>query len=276
MHLSISTGCLYPFPLSLTFRLVAEAGFEGVELVMAPEVWLRGAHRVRRLAEAHGLEVYSVHQTLMRDIPTFGEAARMEDAVNAALELGCPRVVIHGPFTLRWGEKSVQRWLRALERSQKRLCGSGVRLAIENAGVYSPIDVYSVLNPLSLLTDFARRYDLDLTYDTCHAATADIGLIDAYEALRERLTNVHLSDVKDAHPQVRSHLYQTLFAHHQMPGDGYLPLGELISHMSATGYRGPVTLEVSVLALRAWSLRELKRQLARAAAFMHAARQNRA
>ena len=64
MRLSLSTGCLYCYPLKSVFRLAKEAGFHGLELVISPEVVLRGSGYVKTLIERYGLEVCSMHPPL--------------------------------------------------------------------------------------------------------------------------------------------------------------------------------------------------------------------
>lgn len=272
MLLSLSTACLYHLPLGAAFRLAAEAGFTGVELVMGPEAWLRGPRAVSRLARAHGLVIYSVHQSLLKWSPRGTGAGRMVDAARFALALDCPCVVFHDPMTSRWAEPAAQRWLRAMLVCREMLDKSKTRLALENPGMYFPRDRYTVTSQLPVLLDLARRYDLDITLDTCHAGTAKQDLIAAYGLARERLANIHLCDLKpgDAAP-APIHALRTLFVHHQMPGEGYLPLAAFLAHIAADNYPGPVTMEISIAALRGWSLRDLRARLRQAATFALAA-----
>jgi len=265
--LSLSTACLYHFPLRYTLRVVAETGFDGIELVMGPEVWLRGVRYVAALAREYSLRIYSVHQTLLRRSPHGDGPRRMADGVEAALALDCPCVVIHGPGGLRWADPAAQAWLRAVEDCQERLAGTSSRLAVENPGVYSPIDAHNLLAPLPLFTSVARRYGLAVTYDTCHAGTAGLDLTATYAALHEHTVNIHLSDLKTAPPPADYHLFYTLFVHHQIPGDGTLPLAALRSTLAANGFAGPLTMEISVVALQAWSPGRLRAHLRRAVAF---------
>ena len=271
MLLTLSTASVYHLPLRAAFRLAAETGFDGLELAMGPQVWLRGARHVAALCAEYGLEVYSVHQTLMRGSPQGGGPRRVIDAANMALELGCPCVVIHGTWALRWAEARAQRWLRTVEQCRERLRGSGTRLALENPGVYSEIDRHAVLGPFPVLIDFARRHDLDITFDTCHAGSAGLELLDAYDQIGDRLVNVHLSDLRPGGLASNVPVLRILLAHHQMPGEGCLPLGEFLSHLAAHGFAKPVALEVSPIALRAWSLRQLRRRLSQGVDYVRSA-----
>lgn len=271
MLLSLSTACFYNLPLRPVFRLAAEAGFEGVELVMAPEVWLRGPGYVRSIAREHGLGIFSVHQALMPGGPDGFGAGRMGDALRAALELGCPCVVIHDPGAISWDDPEAQRWLRALEACQAAAAGSGTRLALESAGIYRDRDLRNVVGSPEALAACARQYDLDITLDTCHAGTTGRPLNEIYALLKERVVNIHLSDLKRLRPALNHHFLFNLSSHHQLPGEGFLPLRSFLAQLAQDGFPGPITLETSFIAMRAWSWREGQRRLRHVAAYIREA-----
>ncbi|MFC2036855.1 sugar phosphate isomerase/epimerase family protein, partial [Chloroflexota bacterium] len=98
MKLSLSTGTLYIYPLQVIFRWARAAGFDGVELAVNPEAILRGGQKVRKLAEAHGVEVLTVHPTL---VPLPGWTERrggMDSTIRLAQEAGAGSVVMHTPW----------------------------------------------------------------------------------------------------------------------------------------------------------------------------------
>ncbi len=247
--------------------MAAEAGFEGIELVMGAEPWLRGARAIERDAAAHGLSIFSVHQALLRCTPLGCGPSRMLDAVRMALSLGCPLVVIHGPWTDRWDAPEAQRWLEALKVCQSELAGSATRLGLENPGIYSDGDGHNVLASFQTLASFARGHDLNLTFDTCHVGRPDLSLIEAYDTLRDRVTNIHLSDLSQG-PFENHRLLRSVYVHHQLPGEGHLPLAEFLTHVAADGYCGLVTMEASPFALRSWSVDCARARLTHAAAYM--------
>jgi sugar phosphate isomerase/epimerase len=252
LKLSLSTASLFPLPLRMVCRLAAETGYQGIELVMGPTAWLQGARAIARLALIHNLSIYSVHQALWHARPVGRGPERMLDAAQMALELQCPRVVIHGPWASDWSAPEARSWLQALEACQKRLQGTPVRLALENPGIYSAADGHNVLGSFSVLLGFARQNDLDLTLDTCHVGTREVQLADAYAAMRERLVNVHLSDLRDG-PRPTNRLLRSVYAHHQLPGAGRLPLADMLRRLASDGYDGSLTVEVSPFALHVWS-----------------------
>jgi len=144
-------------------------------------------------------------------------------------------------------------------------------LSLENIALFGEEDRGYLLGDLHELRDFAEKHDLHLTLDTAHAGTFGYDLIEAYEILRPRLVNIHLSDLRHEKPMGGWSYFQTFFQHHQMPGDGYLPLGALLHRLKEDGFSGPVVLEVSPFALGAWWPGRVRRNLESCLAFVEAA-----
>jgi sugar phosphate isomerase/epimerase len=263
LPLSFSTGTLYHFRLNTTFRLVSEAGFDGVELVLGPEVMLRGASHVRQLSQRYGLPILSIHPPIVR-YPGQGHPAHLLPQLIALAEkVNCDLIVLHTPKTARVEDARWQLFRQVLLHER---AGTGVRVSLENGGIFRSSDRRYLLHDLRRLRAFADRHDLPLTFDTSHAGTSDRELIEAYAAVNGRVVNVHLSDLaqKPLFPDWPP-LY-TFFRHHQLPGDGVLPLAEFVCVLVASGYSGPVTLEVSPVALKAWSPSRVRKGLAKAVA----------
>jgi len=274
--ISLSTASLYHLPLRATFRLAAEAGFDRLELVMGPEVWLRGPTHVAGLVREFDLPVVTVHQTLLPRAPRCGPGGRMADAAEAAVALAARHVVIHPPAASDWEQPKAQSWLRALESTRRALEGAGTRFALENWGIEENVKRELVLRPIAVLREFALQHDIDITYDTCHAGLEGWDLIHAYDVLRPRVANVHLSNLSAGKPLLDVLLARPLLAEHRLPDDGVLPLRRFVEHLALTEYRGPITCEISPVALRAWSRSGIARQLARCVAFVRKVYERRA
>jgi sugar phosphate isomerase/epimerase len=264
---SISTASLYHLPLHTVFRLAAEAGFDGVEVVPGPEIWLGGLGRVAALSREYHLPALTVHQTLA---PLVGgsPARRLREAVGAAIALGARHVVIHPPEAA--DHREPVGWLRALDGARPRAAAHGVRLALENSG-YPPEQAgRHYLGEIDELVAFAERRDLDVTLDTCHVAIRGLSLLPAYEALRPRLANIHLSNLSPHDPPLSFPYARPLLTEHRVPEDGVLDLAAFLRRLRADGYGGPLTYEISPLALRFWSPTRLRRRLEGLVAFVRA------
>ncbi len=267
LRLSFSTGTLYHFPLRTTFALAREAGFEGVELVFGPEVIVRGAAYVRRLSREYQLPVLSLHPPVV-PYPGQNKTDRMlPRLVSLAEQVDCGLIVLHTPKVTTLQETRWTDFVEALLRERERL-HAGMQISLENAGIFWESDVRYILHDIRRLRAFADRYDLPLTFDTAHAGTSPYELLEAYALCAGRVVNVHFSDL--VHRRIFPDwppLY-TLFRHHQMPGEGVLPLTEFVRVLLTTGYSGIFTLEVSPTALGAWSLSRVRKGLAKAVKFV--------
>ena len=56
--------------------------------------------------------------------------------------------------------------------------------------------------------------------------------------------------------------------HHQLPGEGHLPLEPFLHQLVGLGYDGPITLELSPVSLGIWWPPAVRRNLARSVAYI--------
>jgi len=272
MHISFSTGCLYGMPLRGVLRLAAEAGFEGVELLIAPEVLGLGPGRVRSLVRDLGLEVRVVHRGLMPIAGWREHGAGMARMVEFARAVEAPTVVIHPPRRVRAMDDPAAVRFRRLVDAAVRTAGDDVSVAIENLSLKRAEERRSPFSDLSFLPVFAEAHGLGLTLDTSHAATYGHDVLDVYRTFRGLLRNVHLSDYRPGPAMVNNALLTNHFVQHQIPGEGVLPLVPLLQAMIADDYAHNVTLEVGPIPMRAWWPPALRRSLRRMADFVRRVR----
>lgn len=271
MRIALSTASLYLYPLRHIFSVAKDAGFEGLELALSPEVAIRGCGYLRGLSQEYGLPVLALHPPM---IPVPGRKEHhslLPRMRKLGRGLGCEFIVIHAPKALNLTEGFGRQYSEAVQTCVKELRHSSPRLSVENQAVFRPGDRRYVLSEPASLRRFADEHDLALTLDTAHAASFPYDLLEAYEVFRSRLGNVHLSDFRSwlsIPPWFNLHSY---FKHHQLPGDGDLPLIELLQRLRADSYRGLVTLEVSPTALRAWWPPRAKEELIRCLDFVREA-----
>lgn len=261
LKLSFSTGTLYHLPLRTTFSLAHGAGFQGVELVLGPEVVLRGADYVRRLSQEYGLPVLSVHPPIV-PYPGRSRAGRiLRRLLTLAEQVDCDLVVLHTPKTTT---PDAAPWLEFLQVMSHHHWDGEMQVSLENGAIFRQSDANFVLHDTRRLRAFADRYDLPLTFDTSHAGTTADGLLEAYAICADRVVNVHFSDLVQRHIFPDWSMLDTFFLHHQMPGHGTLPLAEFARQLSRSGYSGIFTLEVSPAAIRAWSYDGIREDLSHA------------
>lgn len=261
MKFSLSTGTLYPYPLQTVFRWARAADFEGVELVVNPEAIVRRGETVRRLAEEQGIEVFSVHPTVV-PLPRWWERrGGIEPTIHLAQEVGARLVIMHVPRSETMSEGEGFVFCKRIEKWSTRLTGSRLQLAVENKAIRAEVHRRYALSPLDRLRAFADRYDLGLVLDTTHAGTAGEDLFWARHIFNGRLVNVHLSDLGGRFPFASYLPMRRMLGEHRFPGSGDLPLADLLNGLALEGYEGLVTLEISPWDIHGWWPPAVRRRL---------------
>jgi sugar phosphate isomerase/epimerase len=229
IRLLASTGSLLLSPLGWVMEAIAEAGFDGAELVVAHNAETRDPERVRELADATGLEVPVVHgpyMLLLRNVLGTGYVDKTRRSLELASALGASFMVAHAPFRF---ERKACRWLA--EQTPGEFADYDARFAMENL---FPVAGRSF--SLAVTPDEMTSYE-HVVFDTSHFAVAGIDLFTAWEALADRVVHLHISDNagkgRDSHAPI---------------GSGSLPLAAFMRHVAASGWTGSATLEIDVRA----------------------------
>jgi sugar phosphate isomerase/epimerase len=226
-----SSAAFFARPLSDTFRLVAETGYGGVEVMVTKDPASQDPARMRALAAEHGLEIGAIHAPsllLTRKVWGTDPVGKIYRSIEVAEEAGIPLVVMHPPY--RW-QLGYRRWLT--ERLPTLSERTGVTVALEN--------MFPVRMGDRGVT-FHANQDLDeldglpnLVLDTSHAAVAEHDLVEVRRRFGDRVRHVHLSD--NAGKGWDSHL---------PPGEGILDLDAFLDDLARDGYGGGVALEVDL------------------------------
>jgi sugar phosphate isomerase/epimerase len=226
-----SSAAFFARPLSWTFRLAAEAGYLGVEVMVTKDPESQDPSRIRALAGGFGLTVGALHAPcllLTRKVWGKDPIGKIDRSVEAAADADIPVVVVHPPY--RW-QRAFRRWLvEDLPGLEER---TGVAVAVENM---FPVRVGG------RDVTFHSNQDLEaldglphLVLDTSHAAVARHDPIEVRKLFGARLRHVHLSD--NAGKGWDSHL---------PPGDGVLDLDAFVEDLAHSGFEGAVSLEVDL------------------------------
>lgn len=252
MRVSFAVGALTFYPVATTFAFAAEGGAQGVELLVDSSILARGPERYSRMATQHKLPVLTVHSMLQ-----FRKQSLIETIANdvasirfAATIPTCEAVVLHPPMTGPRPSPDLNRWLEAISQARAESCNPNLRLGLENRGENHDGVEAQFLDDLARLRRLAEEWDLSITLDIAHAASHGLDVIAATQACLPKLANVHLSDANDR--EMRGGVRNGLFRDHQVPGEGRLPLAEVVGALRAGGYRGPLTIELSPMSLRAF------------------------
>lgn len=248
MQVLLSTGSLAWFAPERQLALARAAGVDAVELLLTPRSLRRDPRYLLESAARHGIEVRSVHSVLRLRSPSPEQAAAdiVESARFAVALDHATLLVVHPPVGTRLSSSAATVWFRAIATASEIVERSRVRLAIENPGRELRHQPLTAFDDLEYLLRVAEEWDLALTLDTAHAASAGRDILAAAEEAFPRLANVHVSDAV-SRDYVFS-LLNGLVRDHRLPGRGELPLAAFFDLLRRRRYDGLVTLELSPLA----------------------------
>jgi sugar phosphate isomerase/epimerase len=111
---------LYPFGLARVYGWAAEAGYDGVEIMM-DERWdtVQDAY-LNYLAEKHGMPILALHTPLHEGVWRLDPEETLVRSAKLAAKIGAPVIIVHPPPPGR----PLARWTAGpLERAR----GEGVR-----------------------------------------------------------------------------------------------------------------------------------------------------
>jgi sugar phosphate isomerase/epimerase len=224
-----SNGSLYTFGLDRVYGWAAEAGYDGVEIMM-DERW--DTHQdayLNHLAERHGIPIRALHAPLYRGAWGLGPGETLVRIAKLAARIGDPVVIAHPPPPgrplLLWAEGP-------LEQARK----AGIRVAVENMP-RGRAKIFNIRSRRCYRPEHLFGHG-DVTLDTSHVAASGLDLMEAYDKLSNQLRHVHLSDSDLSGGD-----------QHRLPGKGKLPLKEFLAALERNDYPGVVSLE-----LKPWPL----------------------
>lgn len=235
MRISFSTATFYSRSLAYSLRLARDAGFDGVELALGIGYQVRGPHPYLQAIRAIGVPVLSVHPPFLRLRVRGWPLAvtqRMTNLTSVAHLVDAPLCVSHVPD------------IRSKDSQRSRIFARAIALGYETAPENITITLEStqytgrpphLLDDVAALVDYAGEHNCGVTLDTCHVGANREDLMAVYGIARPLLHNVHLSDARSNGQHTRTHV---------MPGEGDLPLKEMLATMARDGYDGLVTMEL--------------------------------
>lgn len=234
VKISLSSGSLFTLPLRRVFEIAAEAGFDGVELIINQDFQRVNPVKVVR-AMQEICPINSMHAPFMPLDGWGGPVHSLFHTVDLAAETGVPLVNFHPPSWMGM-EIGFWRWMYKIRDFQKDVGLDGqVMITLENMPCVGKLKINpNILSSSADMVDFIKDHNLYLTFDTTHMGSGKANFINDFYLCYEsgRMRNVHFSDYG----------YET---EHLIPGHGRLPLTRFLNHLRHTDYSGCVTLEVS-------------------------------
>jgi sugar phosphate isomerase/epimerase len=268
MVIALSTGSLYTYGISRVFALAAQAGFDGIE-VLIDERWdTRQAEYLSQLSGDHDLPISSLHSPFAPYVPGWpgDPIERLKATVGLAHALGVETIVLHLPmrvgYVLARGFKrslllltlpspfgKLRRWMETEMAAFE--AQNGVRLCIENMPAKNILKWR--VNPCwwNNLNEWPQFPHL--TLDTTHLGTWGLNPLEVYQQVKERVHHVHLANFNGKE--------------HRRLEDGHLPLVSLLHALRDDGYAGVIVVELQPEALEAQDTQKVLGHLKRQCAF---------
>lgn len=253
--IAFSTGSLYTYGIARVCGLVAEAGYDGLEILVDHRWDGRQPAYLRRLSADCGLPIVAVHSPFVVEVPDWpaDQLGRLQRTVALAQEVGASTVVTHLPFRLyaiagHWHAYHPRRFFLPVPIPRREpyyhLLRNGLEELEAETGITIAVENMPLRHFLRLRLDgywFNSPAELErfphLTLDTTHLGTWGLDPLAVYERLRERVAHVHLSNYDGQE--------------HRLPPDGRLPLAELLHRLARDGYQGVITVESDPTAMDA-------------------------
>ncbi len=213
MRIFASTGPLFARPLDWALGVLAEAGYDGAELMVTQDPGTQQPERVQAAIDREGLSVPVVHGPfLLLTRRVFGTdfVGKARRSIELAGEIGADLMIVHPPF--RW-QRGFHRWL--LEDGDDEAAALGTRIGVEN--LY-PVTVAGRSVRFHRYTDPTHLAPFrNVVLDTSHFGVAGVDILAAYEHLQDHGMHLHVSDYRgegrDSHAPL---------------GHGLLPLGRFL------------------------------------------------
>jgi sugar phosphate isomerase/epimerase len=226
--IGLSTASVWPRPTEVGFRLAADLGYDGVEVMVGLDRDSQDVGRLRRFVARYDSPVVAVHAPCLlitQRVWDRDPVQRLRRSVRAAEQLGAGTVVVHPPF--RWQRRYADEFADLVAELES---ASGVVVAVENMYPVrrSPVSAFA---PSFDPTDVGHaHYTLDLS----HTAAAGTDALALADRMGGGLAHVHLADGSGAPKD-----------EHLVPGVGAQPCAELCERLRDADFAGQVVLEVN-------------------------------
>lgn len=241
----MSTSCVYPTGTRRAFELAAEAGYDGVEVMVTQDRVTQDADALRALAAETGMDILSIHApVLTRTAFVWGRDHRekLRRSAELAAAVGASTVVVHPPF--RWQRRYAGAFVDLVAELSET---HGLELAVENMACFQSRGLR--VQPFAFGYDPAPLGCAALTLDFSHAALAGEDSLEIATRYGDRLRHVHLCDGTAPSPR------GAFLDEHLLPGDGEQPVAEVLGLLRAADWSGSIVAEVHLPATGGDALR---------------------
>jgi sugar phosphate isomerase/epimerase len=237
---TLSTASAFPESLATTFAMAADAGYDGLELMVLADPLTQSADALRRLMDRHELPIVSIHSPCLlvtARVWSTDPLVKLARSLELAERVGASVVVVHPPFV--WQRGAAADFAASVAELQAR---TQVKIAVENmfpltvgSSRFTPgVRVNSYRPHWNPVPSGHRYYTLDLS----HTATSGSDALQLAEQMGSGLAHIHLADGSGSGKD-----------EHLVPGRGTQPCTELLEGLVRNDFRGAVCAEISTRGL---------------------------
>ncbi|MES2465049.1 MAG: sugar phosphate isomerase/epimerase [Armatimonadota bacterium] len=233
MKLGANSVLFGGYDMKTAFEQIARAGYDGIELSaidgmsqhLVLDRWQEVAGEIKQLATEYNLELLAMEQPSQ-------DAAKMEKAFQAAVEIGIP-IVNCGPGGKSDDEATLQQSIDSIGSLVQMAEKYGVTLCVKahvGASIYNTPTTLKLMEAIS-----SPAFGIDM--DPSHIYRANENPVEAIAAVISRVKHVHIRDCKGRQQNPGK-------PENQANGRGDIDLLGYIRVLHENGYNGPLDLEV--------------------------------
>lgn len=233
MQLGANSVLFGGYDMATAFKYIAQAGYDGIEVSaidgmsehLVLDHWRELVPTIKHLASDHQLALLAMEQP-SRD------PARMEQAMQAAVELGIP-IINCGPGGETDKPVSLEQTIEELGNLTKMAEKYGVTLCVKAHVGHAVYNTPTTLRVMAAID--SPNFGIDM--DPSHIYRANENPVEAIAAVISRVKHVHIRDCKGRQqgpgkPEMQAN------------GRGDIDLVGYIRVLHEHGYTGPLNLEV--------------------------------
>ncbi len=225
----LSTGSFFP-NTELGFRMAAELGYDGVEVMVWGDPVSQDIGALRRLSDYHEVPILALHApclVITQRVWGTDPWVKLVRARDAAEEVGAETVVVHPPF--RWQREYARQFVGGIQQMADE---TDVKFAVEN--------MFPLRARGREVVPYAPDWDPtaedfpDFTLDLSHTSVSQSDALQMAATMGDRLSHVHIADGTG-----------TARDEHLVPGRGTQPCAELLEGLAVQGFDGLVVAEIN-------------------------------
>lgn len=243
MKLGFNGATTMTSPFETDVRIASQAGFDVLEITATKLDQYLQTHSLadaRRLIDAANLQTHAINSIEQINVAAQRQTviARTKEISGWCQHLACPWIIVvpgAAPAGASWSQIRTDT-IDALRAMHEIAAPLGVKLAFEFLGfpwcaVRTVEQAWEIVSTLNLP-------GVGMVIDTCHFFAGESTLESIQLIAAQKLAVFHINDV-EAMPKEKIEDANRLF-----PGDGVIPLKEIINAVRATGFDGVASVEI--------------------------------